>query len=65
MDPEKQRAISRKGGQSVHPSKRSFSRDPDYAAEMGRRGGYATNEGKRKSCEKVDPEVVGRFKEWL
>ena len=33
MDPEKQRAIARKGGLSVPNEKRSFAQNPQLAAE--------------------------------
>mgnify|MGYP003704577541 CR=1 FL=1 len=39
MDPEKQRAIARKGGQSVPDEKRSFSQNPELAARAGAQGG--------------------------
>ena len=39
MDEAKQRAIASKGGQSVPPEKRSFSQNPDLAAQAGRKGG--------------------------
>lgn len=39
MDPEKQRAIARKGGESVPNEKRSFSQNPELAAAAGRKGG--------------------------
>jgi len=39
MDAEKQRAIARKGGQSVPNEKRSFSQNRRLAAEAGRKGG--------------------------
>jgi general stress protein YciG len=39
MDREKQRAIASKGGQSVPAEKRSFSQDPQLAAQAGRKGG--------------------------
>ena len=39
MDQAKQRAIASKGGQSVRPEKRSFSQDPQLAAQAGRKGG--------------------------
>lgn len=39
MDREKQRAIARKGGQSVPNEKRSFSQNRQLAAEAGRKGG--------------------------
>lgn len=41
MDPEKQRAIARKGGQSVPAEKRSFFSDRKLAAEAGRKGGQS------------------------
>jgi CheY-like chemotaxis protein/general stress protein YciG len=41
MDEEKQRAISRKGGESVPVEKRSFSQDRELAAQAGRKGGAA------------------------
>ena len=37
MDAEKQRAIARKGGESVPREKRSFSQNAELAAEAGRR----------------------------
>ncbi|MFO0336290.1 MAG: general stress protein [Pseudomonadota bacterium] len=43
MDPAKQRAIASKGGQSVPPSERSFSKDPELAASAGRKGGMASH----------------------
>jgi general stress protein YciG len=39
MDQAKQREIASKGGQSVPPEKRSFSQDPQLAAQAGRKGG--------------------------
>jgi general stress protein YciG len=39
MDQAKQRAIASKGGQSVPPEKRSFSQNPQLAAQAGRKGG--------------------------
>jgi general stress protein YciG len=47
MDPEKQRQIARKGGQSVPDDKRSFSQNPDLAARAGRKGGQSVNPAKR------------------
>ncbi len=47
MDPEKQRAIARKGGESVPHEKRSFSQNPGLAAEAGRKGGQSLNPNKR------------------
>jgi uncharacterized protein len=42
MDEEKQREISRKGGESVPDEKRSFSKDHKLASEAGRKGGHAS-----------------------
>jgi len=39
MDEDKQREIARKGGQSVPPKERSFSKDPGLASQAGRKGG--------------------------
>lgn len=39
MDPERQRAIARKGGLAVKPEQRSFSKSPELAAAAGRKGG--------------------------
>lgn len=41
MDAAKQRAIASKGGESVPGEKRSFSKNPQLAAEAGRKGGEA------------------------
>lgn len=43
MQPEKQRAIASKGGQSVPAEKRSFSQDRELASEAGRKGGQASS----------------------
>ena len=47
MDPEKQRAIARKGGEAVPNEKRSFSQHPDLAAAAGRKGGLSVDPSKR------------------
>jgi uncharacterized protein len=48
MDDDKQREISRKGGESVPDDKRSFSQDPKLASEAGRKGGEASGGGNRR-----------------
>lgn len=48
MDREKQRAIARKGGESVPNEKRSFSQDRGLAAAAGRKGGEASQGARRK-----------------
>ena len=47
MDPEKQRAIARKGGESVPNEKRSFAQNPSLAADAGRKGGMSVSPQKR------------------
>jgi general stress protein YciG len=47
MNPERQREIASKGGQSVPPEKRSFSQNRGLAAEAGRRGGESVPAEKR------------------
>jgi general stress protein YciG len=39
MDEQRQREIASKGGQSVPPEARSFSKNRELAAEAGRKGG--------------------------
>ena len=56
MDPEKQRAIARKGGESVPNEKRSFSQNPKLAAEAGRKGGQSVNPEKRSFSQ--DPKLA-------
>jgi general stress protein YciG len=51
MDPEKQRAIARKGGESVPNEKRSFSQDRSLAAAAGRKGGEASQGARKKPDE--------------
>lgn len=41
MDPEKRKAIARKGGESVPAEKRSFAQDRTLASVAGRKGGQA------------------------
>ena len=45
MDEDKQREIASKGGSSVDAEDRSFSKDPELAAEAGRMGGQASGGG--------------------
>lgn len=47
MDAEKQREIASKGGQSVAPENRSFSRDRKLAQKAGRMGGSSTHKKKK------------------
>ena len=49
MNPEKQREIARKGGESVPNEKRSFSQDRELAAQAGRKGGEASQVARRKN----------------
>jgi len=47
MDENKQREIARKGGKSVPPEERSFSKDRDLASEAGKKGGENSHGGRR------------------
>ncbi len=47
MDPETQRRIASKGGQSVPPTLRSFSRDRELASKAGRNGGLSSHRTRR------------------
>jgi general stress protein YciG len=47
MDPERQRAIASKGGQSVPKDKRSFALNKTLAAEAGRKGGQSVKPEQR------------------
>jgi general stress protein YciG len=51
MDPDKQRAIARKGGESVPNEKRSFSQNHQLAAEAGRKGGLSVSPQKRSFAQ--------------
>lgn len=51
MDPDRRREIARKGGASVDPANRSFSKDRDLAARAGCKGGSSSRGGGRPSSE--------------
>ena len=55
MAPAKRVAIAKKGGASVNPANRSFSKDRQLAADAGRKGGQASRGGGRPAKE---PEPV-------
>ena len=50
MDENRQREIASKGGQSVAPEDRSFSRNHALAAEAGRKGGQASHSGRGQAA---------------
>jgi general stress protein YciG len=56
MDEAKQREIARKGGQSVPPSQRSFSKNPALASEAGRKGGQSVRPEERSFSK--NPELA-------
>ena len=61
MDPEKQRAIAHKGGESVPHEKRSFAQNPALAAEAGRKGGMSVSPAKRSFAQNHElASVAGR-----
>jgi uncharacterized protein len=51
MDPDKQREIAQKGGESVPDEKRSFSQDHELASEAGRKGGESVPDEKRSFAQ--------------
>ena len=61
MDPEKQRAIARKGGESVPREKRSFSQNADLAVRAGRKGGKSVGPANRSFARDKDlAKTAGR-----
>ena len=56
MDGALQRDIARRGGRSVPPDKRSFSRDRDLAVAAGRKGGKSVPGGRRSFA--LDPGLA-------
>jgi general stress protein YciG len=56
MDEAKQREIARKGGQSVPPNQRSFSKNPALASEAGRKGGQSVRPEERSFSK--NPELA-------
>ena len=59
MEPEKQRAIARKGGESVPNEKRSFSQNHELASQAGRKGGQASHGGGRRTARPRQGEEDG------
>lgn len=55
MDPQRQRQIASKGGQSVPDEKRSFSQNRRLAAEAGRKGGQASHRRARATMQRLGP----------
>lgn len=53
MDPQKQREIASKGGKSVPPEQRSFSKNHALASQAGRKGGEASHGG--RGANRVPP----------
>jgi len=59
MDPALQREIASKGGRSVPPEERSFSKDRALAAEAGRKGGEASHCGRRNPAQQPGQPGAG------
>ena len=57
MDAALQREIARKGGRSVPPEERSFSKDRALAAQAGRKGGEASHGGRRPQAARAPGEA--------
>lgn len=51
MSPEKRIAIARKGGASVAPENRSYSKDRGLAISAGRKGGEASGVSRKPQPE--------------
>lgn len=58
MSPEKRREISRKGGKSVRPALRAFSKDKELAATAGRKGGSSVRSAMRAFSQDRDLAVT-------
>lgn len=54
MDADRQRAIARKGGESVPAEKRSFSQDRGLASAAGRKGGQSVADENRSFSRNRD-----------
>jgi general stress protein YciG len=63
MDPALQREIASKGGRSVPPEERSFSKDRALAAEAGRKGGEASHGGPRGDGQQGTGGTAGRARD--
>ena len=62
MDEDRQREIASKGGSSIDPEDRSFSKDHELAAEAGQKGGQASqgDGGASATREGDDSDGSGR-----
>jgi uncharacterized protein len=58
MDEEKQREISRKGGESVSDEKPSFTKNLKLASQAGRKGGRSVPDEKRSFSK--HPKLAAR-----
>lgn len=56
MSPERQREIARKGGESVPPENRSFSKNRELAATAGRKGGEASHG--HRPLQESNPQAI-------
>ena len=53
MSAERRREIARLGGKSVPRDSRSFARDPDLAANAGRKGGLVASARRHKAPDEA------------
>ena len=60
MADDKQRDIASKGGRSVPDDKRSFSKDPQLAAEAGREGGQQSGGQRQNQTGRQDQNSGGQ-----
>lgn len=54
LSPERRRQIASKGGASVEPQERAFSRDPALAARAGRLGGEIRGRARTRMTSEAD-----------
>lgn len=57
LSPEQRRAVAAKGGRSVKPENRAYSRDPELARRSAIKGGTAPHVSRGGSPIKETPEV--------
>jgi general stress protein YciG len=50
-DEKTKEEVARKGGQSVPPEERAFSKDPGLASEAGKKGGEAVSKDREHMAE--------------
>ena len=67
MDPEKQRAIARKGGKAAHDKGTAHEFTPDEARHAGRKGGHAVSRDRKHMSDigRQGGEAVSRDRDHM